>query len=847
VVLLIAKPGLAQTDTDVGKPGKIYGYKSSELLKLVESAVVSETGSLDELKNRLGRLETLQKAVFTEINAYRIQNSAHSNFLLNPTTPVRDLEKAFNDNQIALKAMDVRLDDFIRRRNTIKEIQQQSQSQTNLSADQKTEIKESAFSKAEKHSLMKVLDNLTQIMTEKQAVLKKLDEALGIIVTDLQGIRSFTYQLSGKFEQQIKLRKSEPLFERKYTTLKVLNGKAVANEISVAAKTFIQPFLKDFWSIEGIWVKNAGTMPLMTLVLFLVLAAMVIVRLRVYCLSCEEQAVDTEHRWRLLCLTLIRRSLFLLVAFLALYAYKIIHFHHYRPPFIRLVLYLLMIALISRWVLDFLKYWQPGEDIDYIQALFPKIRRLTTALGFLSSFYVLLLWALGGNSVILFVERLAIEIGLTAWCFLFWQSFRKNRQRFYRDPLPPVSIATTFVITFTYSITIGGLVMELAGYPALAFYWLVSWGRTLAVAYWTVIFFNVIREWQKVHRQPAVMDDTELPRFGHPVQQLAVQVSWLLWTVAVIVGMILAWSTKPDILNKILSILRYSFSIGQIKMSVMGLIYAVLVLFFTRIFTRLGKYLLKEKVFVESDMEKGLQTSITTISVYLMWGLGLILALSVLGVSATSMAVVFGALSIGIGFGLQNIFNNFISGIILLFERPIQVGDAVEVGGIWGEIKKINVRATVVQTFDNASLIIPNSEFISSQVTNWSFKEPSLRRLLEVGVAYGSDVELVKITLIEIAEQTRNVRKKPKPDVIFLDHGDSALIFRLRYWTTIDHYYTTWSDIRFSIDRLFRERNIEIAFPQRDIHIRSGFKDEMPVEDNHQGTEGTENRVEKTD
>lgn len=158
------------------------------------------------------------------------------------------------------------------------------------------------------------------------------------------------------------------------------------------------------------------------------------------------------------------------------------------------------------------------------------------------------------------------------------------------------------------------------------------------------------------------------------------------------------------------------------------------------------------------------------------------------------------------------------------------MGDAVEVQGVWGEVKKINVRATVVQTYDNASLIIPNSEFISSQVTNWSFKEPSLRRNLEVGVAYGSDVELVRKTLLEIAEQTQNVRSVPKPDVIFFDHGDSALIFRLRYWTILDHYYSTWSNIRFSIDRLFKERNIEIAFPQRDIHIRSGPKDQGAAE-----------------
>ena len=154
----------------------------------------------------------------------------------------------------------------------------------------------------------------------------------------------------------------------------------------------------------------------------------------------------------------------------------------------------------------------------------------------------------------------------------------------------------------------------------------------------------------------------------------------------------------------------------------------------------------------------------------------------------------------------------------------------MEIQGVWGTVKKINVRATLVQTFDNASLIIPNSEFISSQVTNWSFKEPSLRRKVSVGVAYGSDIERVRQTLLEIVNQTKNVLKKPKPDVIFDDHGDSALIFILRYWTTIDYYYTTSTDIRFAMDRLFRERNIEIAFPQRDLHIRSTPKENKDIE-----------------
>jgi small-conductance mechanosensitive channel len=236
---------------------------------------------------------------------------------------------------------------------------------------------------------------------------------------------------------------------------------------------------------------------------------------------------------------------------------------------------------------------------------------------------------------------------------------------------------------------------------------------------------------------------------------------------------------------------------------------------------RVGRALLKEKVLNRRSIERGLKDSILTIASYLGWALGLLLALGMLGVNTTSLAVIFGALSIGIGFGLQNIFNNFISGLILLFERPIQVGDYVEVGGLWAEVKKINVRSTVVQTFDNASVIIPNSEFISQQVTNWSFKDKRMRRNLEVGVAYGSDVDLVEKTLTEIALETPGVLKYPQPNVIFVDHADSALIFRLRIWVDVDDYWTVASRIRFDIDRRFRELAIEIAFPQRDLHIRT--------------------------
>jgi small-conductance mechanosensitive channel len=293
----------------------------------------------------------------------------------------------------------------------------------------------------------------------------------------------------------------------------------------------------------------------------------------------------------------------------------------------------------------------------------------------------------------------------------------------------------------------------------------------------------------------------------------------LAWFGCLIVLIVLAWGGGQAVLIGIYEFLKHPFQVGNMQFSLLGFIIAIFILLITHAIARIWRHIFREKILKESGMEEGLQDSITTITVYVVWTMGIIFALDAFGFNATTLMVVLGALGIGLGFGLQTIFNNFISGIILLFERPIQVGDDIETNGIWATVKKINVRSTVVQTYDNASLIIPNSDLISSQVTNWSFKDKRLRRNITVGVAYGSDIELVKQTLLEVAENTPRVLRLPKPDVIFKDFGDNALIFILRIWTKVDYFYAVETEVRFAIDRLFRERNIVIAFPQRDVHI----------------------------
>lgn len=220
--------------------------------------------------------------------------------------------------------------------------------------------------------------------------------------------------------------------------------------------------------------------------------------------------------------------------------------------------------------------------------------------------------------------------------------------------------------------------------------------------------------------------------------------------------------------------------------------------------------------------QRGTVLSLKTMATYGIWGLYGLVGLNILGVSLTSLTVVAGGLSVGIGFGMQTIFNNFFSGLILLFGRSIQQGDIIQVDNLWCVVRTISIRATVVETFDNASLIIPNSQLVTSQVTNWTKNNATIRRDLLVGVAYGSDTELVRQTLLRIASENPFVLPHPAPAVIFSDFGASSLDFILRVWINdIDNSLRALSDLRFAVDRAFREAKIEIAFPQMDLHIRS--------------------------
>ena len=233
---------------------------------------------------------------------------------------------------------------------------------------------------------------------------------------------------------------------------------------------------------------------------------------------------------------------------------------------------------------------------------------------------------------------------------------------------------------------------------------------------------------------------------------------------------------------------------------------------------------LLRRFFSRFQMEPGLAFTLGRIAQYVVIGLGLFLGLQLVGIELGALAVVFGFLSIGIGFGLQNITSNFVSGLIIMFERPIKPGDRVTVGENVGQVQAIRLRSTTIVTNDNVAIIVPNSEFISQQVVNWSYGDPKLRLHLPVGLAYGTDPEAAKEALLAAAQSHPAVMRHPAPDVWLVEFGDNALIFELLVWIlNPPESNPVKSALNYAILKECTERKLEIAFPQRDLHLKTAI------------------------
>ena len=279
-----------------------------------------------------------------------------------------------------------------------------------------------------------------------------------------------------------------------------------------------------------------------------------------------------------------------------------------------------------------------------------------------------------------------------------------------------------------------------------------------------------------------------------------------------------------DSLGPVFEALNYNlFVLGETRITPFGLIYiAFLIVLLVFVSTRL-KNLLVTRLLARTRLDLGAQQAIGTITRYVILFVGLLVIFQTVGIDLTTLSVLAGAVGIGIGFGLQNIANNFISGLIILIERPIKIGDRIEVDDVNGDVVLIGARSTTVRTNDSIAIIVPNSKFISENVVNWSFSGGMVRFKVPVSVAYDSDIDFVTDLLLKIAEENEDVVDTPPPSVRLIELGTSGLQFELRAWSSakLNRPGQFKSNINYEIVKQFRKHGIEMPYPQRDLHIRT--------------------------
>jgi small-conductance mechanosensitive channel len=268
---------------------------------------------------------------------------------------------------------------------------------------------------------------------------------------------------------------------------------------------------------------------------------------------------------------------------------------------------------------------------------------------------------------------------------------------------------------------------------------------------------------------------------------------------------------------------RAYFHVGGLPVTPVLTIELIVFFILLAALSRRARRFIEDHLLTHTSMDIGQRDALSRLAAYVIFALGLMIGLESLGVNLSSLLVLGGAVGIGVGLGLQNIANNFVSGLILLIERPVKMGDRVDVGGTNGDVVRIGGRSTWVRTNDNVVIIIPNSEFVSQRVTNWTANDRQVRFRVPVGVSYASNPEVVREVLAAVALAHPDVLRDPPPEIRFMEFGDSSLNFELRVWTIkqVQTPQILTSDLNFAIFRAFRERGIEIPFPQRDVHLKA--------------------------
>jgi len=388
---------------------------------------------------------------------------------------------------------------------------------------------------------------------------------------------------------------------------------------------------------------------------------------------------------------------------------------------------------------------------------------------------------------------------------LIWLS-KRPRPKFNRILERNIIIVTPVFLTV-------GLILSLAGWMHIAYVLVTSW-FVLCIG----LYLGSVTALLLKRRIDAIPDHGWGYVWQGVSRGIGVPLLWLL-SLSLVVLWLGASLGDMQFLEQ-LSQLKIGW--GKVSINVFRLLMVVLGGYLTYSFLTIIKSVLASASEKKEQIDAGTATSLRALITYVVWSIFIIAALAFIGFDLTSLTVVAGGLSVGIGFGLQSIVSNFISGLILLFGRSIRPGDIIQIGDMWAEVKEINIRTTEIETFDKSSILMPNSKLISEEITNWTYRDKVLRRKVTVHVTYGSDVQLVKRLLLYIADTHPDVLGIPAPFIRFSDFGDGSLQFTLYFYASMDVAWMTESELRFEIDKLFKEYGLDFAIPLRKLSFAQG-------------------------
>jgi len=408
------------------------------------------------------------------------------------------------------------------------------------------------------------------------------------------------------------------------------------------------------------------------------------------------------------------------------------------------------------------------------------------------------------------LKRIYLLFGSCCWLAYFtWRlsALRGRENRYSRWALFVMSLSLTAVI-------LAGIL----GYDELAGYLFNGLFVTIFIFISSVILFNTttILFELLLNLLPVIRSHTDV------IVRALLPLIFILCALLFYAFTAVSWHLFPTSREAVSSLTSLGFSLGDFTLTMNMVFLVVGILYGSMLVSRATQAILMDEVLPRYNIDTGVQLSITRLVHYTILLIGGIILIQAMGANLTKLTILGGALSVGIGFGLQTIVNNFASGLILLFERPIKVGDTIELGTDLGEVKKLGLRSTIIQTFDNAEIVVPNSDLIAGQVTNWTLAERRARVKVPVGVAYGSDISKVLEILLTVAREHPMTLTTPPPNALFLAFGTSSLDFELRVWVAdFTDRMQVHSELNQEINSEFADAGIEIPFPQTDLHLRT--------------------------